>query len=83
MKKPFPLSAVIILALATACSPRVVTKLYHPSIYREYSGEEVQVFDINQEVPVNAEELGSIKIQNNGFSTHCKRSSSRSCKIGS
>lgn len=39
---------------------------------QKYYKEDVRIFNIPQDIPVNAEELGALKISDNGFPMHCK-----------
>jgi len=54
----------------TSCSAKLTSsmqKTYAPLDYKE----EVRVFEINEQVPPDAEKLGTIKIGDSGFSTDC------------
>jgi hypothetical protein len=67
MKKIFYGLFIIFLA---ACSPKVTTKLvktYSPLDYKE----EVIVIGITEEQPATAIEIGTVKIDDTGFSTNC------------
>lgn len=53
-----------------ACSPKVGTNLaknYSPLINKE----KVLVIGITEYIPLGAEVLGTVKISDSGFSTHC------------
>lgn len=53
-----------------ACAPSVstsISKHYPPLDYRE----EVKVIGLKEPMPANAEEIGSVKIGDSGFSTDC------------
>jgi len=59
-----------IFLFVTACSPKVsktITKNYAPLDYTE----EVLVLDLQAPIPNGAENLGSVKIGDTGFSTKC------------
>lgn len=63
-------SYLLILYFFTACGPKVnttFTKNYAPLDYRE----EVLVLDVQAPIPDNADNLGTIKIGDTGFSTDC------------
>jgi hypothetical protein len=69
MKNKFFLILGSILLL-TSCSARLTSSLqktYAPLDYRE----EVRVFEIGEEIPPNAEKLGTIKVGDSGFSVNC------------
>ncbi len=61
---------IVALALISACSPKVTSTLqksYQPISY----DQEVFVLGLNEEVPSQAEVIGSIKVGDNGLSTNC------------
>jgi len=54
----------------TSCSAKLTSSMqrtYAPLDYKE----EVRVFELGEEVPPNAEKLGTIKVGDSGFSTNC------------
>jgi hypothetical protein len=56
--------------IATCCAPKVsktITKSYVPLDYKE----DVLVLDLQTPIPDNAENMGTVKIGDNGFSTKC------------
>ena len=58
------------LLFFTSCSARLTSsmqKTYAPLDYKE----EVRVFEIGEEIPPNSEKLGTIKVDDSGFSTNC------------
>jgi hypothetical protein len=60
---------IIILLAAISCSPKVTTRInknYPPLNYKE----EVRVYGLSDPVPAS-EELGVVKIVDNGFSANC------------
>lgn len=61
---------LIALLLLGACSPKIARQInskYPPLDYKE----EVVVFNLEDPVPTQSEELGAIKIGDTGFSTNC------------
>lgn len=69
MRKAHVIAIGFVVAL-TACSPKIVTKIsksYTPLDYKE----EVKVYGINDEVPGQSEEMGTVKIGDTGFTTKC------------
>ncbi|MDR1756554.1 MAG: porin family protein [Culturomica sp.] len=62
--------SLCVVPLLTSCSAKLtssIQKTYAPLAYEE----EVRVFEINEETPLNAEKLGTVKIGDSGFSTNC------------
>jgi hypothetical protein len=56
--------------VATACSPKVnksITKSYAPLDYKE----DVLVLDLQTPVPVGADEMGTVKVGDTGFTNDC------------
>lgn len=56
-----------------SCSPKLsssIQRTYAPLDYKQ----EVRVFDMEEEVPANAEKLGTVKVGDTGFSTNCNYS---------
>lgn len=58
------------LLVITSCSPKVSSKFSKKYPALDYR-EEVRVFDLQDPVPSNPEELGVVKIGDTGFTTHC------------
>ena len=61
---------ILVLFFATACSPKVsktITKSYAPLDYKE----DVLVLDLQTPVPVGADEMGTVKIGDTGFTNDC------------
>ena len=61
---------LITMALLSSCNPKVSTKIsksYQPVDFKQ----EIIVLGISQEIPVNSEELGSVKIGDSGFTVNC------------
>ena len=59
-----------VLLIAVSCSPKVsktLTKSYAPLDYKE----DVLVFDLETPVPYEADNMGTIKIGDSGFTTDC------------
>ena len=59
-----------ILLLVSSCSPKIsktITKSYAPLDYRV----DVLVFDLQTRIPDGAEEMGTVKIGDTGFTTAC------------
>jgi hypothetical protein len=70
MKNQISLLLLMGLIGLGSCNPSISTKLkksYPPLDYRQ----EVVVFELNEADPVNAEQLGVVKIGDSGFSTNC------------
>jgi len=68
--KTHNLLILIALFFASACSPKVsknITKSFAPLDYKD----DVLVLDLQTPVPAGAEEIGTIKIGDTGFSTNC------------
>lgn len=67
---PLFLSVVIITLFFNSCSPRIST-----SISKSYNplpeNTEIQVFDLNEKLPETAILLGTISIDDTGFTTNC------------
>jgi hypothetical protein len=64
------LLAIGFILLFGACSPKITTQLsksYAPLDYKE----DVKVLGLNDPVPGKSEELGIVKIGDNGFTTNC------------
>ena len=62
--------SVLCLLLLTACSPKIstsITKTYPALDYRE----EVVVIGLDDPMPADAEQIGTVKIGDSGFSTDC------------
>ncbi|MCL2072973.1 MAG: DUF2846 domain-containing protein [Marinilabiliaceae bacterium] len=58
------------ILILTSCSAKLtssIQKTYAPLDYKE----EVRIFELGEEIPPNAEKLGTIKIGDSGFSTNC------------
>jgi hypothetical protein len=58
------------LLIFSSCSPKISTQViknYSPLDYRQ----EVRVFGLSEQVPLNSEEIGTVKIGDTGFSTNC------------
>ena len=58
------------ILILTSCSAKLTSsmqKTYAPLDYKE----EVRVFGIEEEIPSNAEKLGTIKVGDSGFSVNC------------
>lgn len=69
MSKILPL---LVLALATACSPRVRTNLINKTkISNQNSTAKVVIYELKDVVPVTAEKLGSVKVTDGGFTLVC------------
>ncbi|NDP21228.1 MAG: DUF4156 domain-containing protein [Paludibacter sp.] len=69
MKKTAFLVTLVVLFLSS-CSPKITT-----SITKNYpladSTQEVNIIEINEEVPSNSELLGEVRVTDSGFSTRC------------
>ncbi len=69
MRKILPL---LILALATACSPKVRTQLIdNKSIIPTNNITKVTVLDINDVVPTFAKKLGNVRVYDGGLTINC------------
>ena len=58
------------ILILTSCSAKLTSsmqKTYAPLDYKE----EVRVFGVGEEIPSNAEKLGTIKVGDSGFSVNC------------
>jgi hypothetical protein len=64
-------SILLLFVCLAACAPKISTQFltnnYTPLDYRE----EVRVYDLQDPVPQNAEEIGTVKIGDTGFTTNC------------
>ncbi len=58
------------IVLFFSCSPRVTTQLIKPYPTLDYK-EEVFVIGLSEEAPPSATEIGTVKINDTGFSTNC------------
>jgi len=70
MKKLFSLSMYILVILLCSCGAQVnskITKSYPTLAYNE----EVIVFGLNDDIPMDVEHLGTVKVGDSGFSTQC------------
>ncbi len=64
------LSLVFCVVIMGSCTPKIttsVTKAYSPLDYKE----DVRVFGLEEDSPINAEVLGTVKIGDSGFTTDC------------
>ncbi len=62
--------AICFVIALQSCSPKIrtnVSKTYQPIDYKE----DIRVFDLKDSVPACAEELGSVKIGDSGFTIDC------------
>jgi hypothetical protein len=65
------LISVLGIVLFSSCAPKITTTIQKSNPVTSFD-EPIQIFNIQDEAPVNAEYLGSIRIFDSGFSTHCK-----------
>lgn len=70
MKKTASLSLIAILFLLSSCAPSIVT-----SISKNYAAidntQEIKVIELTEEVPLQSELLGEVKIGDAGFTNKC------------
>ncbi|MEI7503652.1 MAG: hypothetical protein WCJ61_10250 [Paludibacter sp.] len=70
MKKLVPITLISILFLLSSCAPKIIT-----SITKNYaaldSTQEVKVIELTEEVPLQSELLGEVKIGDSGFTNKC------------
>ena len=62
---------LVALALLTGCAPRVVGKLHNKNYAQFNETTLVYVLESSDEIPMNSEFIGDIKIGDSGFSTDC------------
>jgi hypothetical protein len=73
--------------LLSSCSPKITTSISKQYATLDYQ-EEVRVFNLDESVPYDFEELGIVKIGDTGFSTNCgwevviERAKSEARKVG-
>jgi len=71
MKRTITLSILFgILFIFSSCSPRISTSITKNFAMLDNT-QEVKILDLTDEVPVNSELLGEVKIGDTGFSTNC------------
>jgi len=61
---------IITTVLLNSCSPRITTRIsktYPPIDYRE----KIKVFGLEDSLPEESEEIGTLKIGDTGFSVNC------------
>ncbi|WP_181307347.1 hypothetical protein [Rufibacter sp. XAAS-G3-1] len=64
-------SILLLFICLAACAPKISTSLLTTNYAALDYREEVRVFDLQAPVPQNAEEIGTVKVGDTGFTTNC------------